>query len=64
MRPVANLEEDAFRRDRSFLVRLAFALILAVISGLFMVGWLTGDSVAGCAARSYGGVAEPPPAAE
>jgi hypothetical protein len=53
---VVDLEEQAFKRDRRFLLRLVLVLVVGVIGGLFVFGWLTGDEVAGCAAESFGGV--------
>jgi hypothetical protein len=60
MRTVADLEADAFKRDRGFLGRLALVLIAGTIAGLFMYGYLTGETVAGCAAQAFGGVTETP----
>lgn len=53
---MANLEEEAFRRDRRFLWRLGLVLILGALAGLWMFAELTGERVAGCAAQSFGGV--------
>lgn len=57
---VADLERDAFKRDRRFIVRLILALLIGTLGGVFMFAGLTGESVAGCAARAFGGVTEPP----
>ena len=57
---VADLEQDAFKRDRRFVVRLILALTVGLIGGVFMFAGLTGESVAGCAARAFGGVTETP----
>lgn len=61
---VADLEQDAFRRDRRFVVRLVLVLVIGTIGGVWMFAGLTGETVAGCAARAFGGVAETPPPAE
>lgn len=58
---VADLEQDAFRRDRRFIVRLILVLAVGTIGGVWMFAGLTGESVAGCAARAFGGVTEAPP---
>ena len=58
---VADLEQDAFRRDRGFLVRLLAMLVMGTVAGVFMFAYLTGESVAGCAAEAFGGVTDAPP---
>lgn len=57
---MASLEDHAIRRDRSFLVRLALGLGGGLLFGLFVYGWLTGATVAACAARSLDGEARAP----
>jgi len=51
---VADLEEHAFRRDKSFLVRLVVLLLLGIFGGLWLMSHLTSSSFAGCAARTFG----------
>ena len=58
--PMADLEQHAIKRDKRFLVRLAAGMIIALLAGLLVWSWLAGDSVAGCAARSFGNVTETP----
>lgn len=60
---VADLEEHAFKRDRSFLGKLAVTLVLAVAASTVIYVQLTSSSNAGCAARAYLGepeTADPP----
>lgn len=57
---MADLEQDAFRRDGRFLVRLIFVLLIGTAGGVWMFGYLTGDTMAGCAARAFGGVTQTP----
>lgn len=52
---MASLEDHAIQRDRKFLARLVLALGLGLLFGLFVFDWLTGRTVASCAARSLGG---------
>ena len=58
---MADLEEHAFRRDKRFVVRLVFTIIVALLGGLFVSGRLTNQSTAGCAADA---VLEQPGAAK
>ena len=60
-RAVADLERDAFKRDRSFVLRLEVVLIVGTLGGAFMFAGLTGTRVASCAAQAFGGVSESPP---
>ncbi len=55
---VADLEADAFKRDRGFLWKLALVLVGGVVAGVFMFAYLTGESVMGCAAEAIGGAPE------
>jgi len=57
---MADLEQDAFRRDNRFIVRLVLVLIVGTLAGLWMFAELTGDRVAGCAATTFGGVTQEP----
>ena len=57
---MASLEDHAIRRDRAFLVRLAVGLGIGLFFGLFVYGWLTGATVAACAAHSLDGDAVAP----
>jgi hypothetical protein len=56
---MADLEEQALRKDRRFLVRLALVLVAGTLAGLWMFGELTSTRTRGCAAQAVGGVAEP-----
>ncbi|MBX3276171.1 MAG: hypothetical protein KF729_38315 [Sandaracinaceae bacterium] len=58
---MADLERDAFRRDRRFLWRLVLVLVVGVLAGVWMYAQLTGERVAGCAAEAFGGVTAAPP---
>ena len=57
---MADLEQDAFRRDNRFVVRLVLVLIVGTLAGLWMFAELTGERVAGCAANAFGGVTQEP----
>lgn len=59
MHTVADLEADAFKRDKGFLGRLALVLVAGLVAGLFMFAYLTGESVTGCAAEAIEGTASP-----
>lgn len=60
MRPMADLEEDALKRDGRFLVRLIVVMILGTGAGLFIYAGITGERVAGCTADAFGGVSQTP----
>ncbi|MDB4988937.1 MAG: hypothetical protein JWN04_4115 [Myxococcaceae bacterium] len=47
---MADLEQHAFKRDKRFVVRLVFTIIVALLGGLFVSGRLTNQGTAGCAA--------------
>jgi len=51
---MADLEEHAFRRDRSFLVKLVVLLVLGALFGLWAASHLTTRGFGGCAARAFG----------
>jgi hypothetical protein len=55
---VADLEKLAIQRDRGYLVRLVLFLVVGLVVSIAMFGWLTGSSVSGCAAQSFGSVTE------
>jgi len=57
---MADLEQDAFRRDNRFIVRLVLVLVVGTLAGLWMFAELTGERVAGCAANAFGGVTQEP----
>lgn len=57
---MADLEQDTFRRDNRFIVRLVLVLIVGTLAGLWMFAELTGERVAGCAANTFGGVTQQP----
>ncbi len=54
---MADLEEQALRKDRRFLVRLVLILVVGTIAGLWMFSAMTSDRAMGCAADSVGGMA-------
>ena len=60
-KPMADLEEDALKRDSRFLVRLVVVMILGTLAGLFIYAGITGERVAGCASDAFGGVSQRPP---
>ncbi|MDB4984964.1 MAG: hypothetical protein JWN04_142 [Myxococcaceae bacterium] len=49
---MADLEQHAFKRDKRFVVRLVFTIVVAVLGGLFVSGRLTNEGNAGCAAEA------------
>lgn len=57
---MADIEQDAFKRDRRFLVRLVLVMIVAIIAGVVLFANLTGERAKGCATEAVGGVAEQP----
>lgn len=57
---MADLEEQALKKDRRFLVRLVLVLAAGAIAGLWMFASLTSDQAKGCAADAFGGVADAP----
>ncbi|MGE0791170.1 MAG: hypothetical protein AB7S26_36190 [Sandaracinaceae bacterium] len=57
---MADLEQDAFKRDSRFVVRLLLVLTVGILAGLWMFAELTGERVAGCAAQAFGGVTQDP----
>jgi hypothetical protein len=57
---VADIEQDAFKRDRRFLFRLVIVMVIAVAAGIFLFMNLTSDGAKGCATEAVGGVAEEP----
>lgn len=57
---VADLEQEAFKRDSRFIWRLVLVLIVGTLAGLWMFAELTGERVAGCAAQAFGGVTQTP----
>ena len=60
-RRMADLEEDAVKRDSRFLVRLVLVLTVGTLAGLWMFAAMTGERVSGCAAQAFGGVTQTPP---
>jgi hypothetical protein len=50
VKPMADLEQHAFKRDRRFIVRLVLMLSVATLFGLFVYSQLTSRRTAGCAA--------------
>ncbi len=57
---MADLEEQALRKDRRFLVRLVLVLVVGGIAGLWMFSAMTSDRAKGCATEAVGGVADRP----
>lgn len=57
---MADLEEDAFKRDGRFIWRLILVMAVGVIAGLWMFAQLTGDRSQGCAAEAFSGVTGAP----
>lgn len=62
MPAMADLEEHAIKRDKRFLVRLILMLAAGLLAGLWAYNFLTSDRTGACAAESFGGVTEQPPA--
>ncbi len=52
---MADLEEQALRKDRRFLVRLVLVLVVGTIAGVWMFAMMTSDRAKGCAAETVGG---------
>lgn len=59
---MADLEAHAIKRDRGFLVRLAVLLVLGILAGIWIFGYLTSHETAGCAAETFGGATTKPAA--
>jgi hypothetical protein len=59
-RYVADIEQNAFKRDRRFLVRLVLVLTVGLVAGMWMFFSMTGQRAQGCAAEAVGGVAGEP----
>ena len=55
---MADLEEQALKKDRRFLVRLVLVLVVGGIASLWMFSAMTSDRAKGCAADAVGGVAD------
>ena len=54
LRPVADLEKHAFKRDRRFIVRLVLLLAIALLAGVFLWAKMTSTSFGTCAAGAFG----------
>jgi hypothetical protein len=54
MKPVADLEEHAFQRDRRFLFRLVAFLVIGIVGALWVASHLTSPSLGTCAAELFG----------
>ncbi len=61
---VSDLEEQALKKDRRFLVRLVLVLIAGAFAGLWIIGMMTSDRAKGCAAEAVGGEVTAPPRSE
>jgi hypothetical protein len=57
---MSDLEAQALRKDRRFVVRLILVLTVGAIAGLWMFSAMTSDRAKGCAAETVGGVAGHP----
>lgn len=49
---MADLEDLALKRDRSYLVRLIAMLLLGVVASIFVARGLIGESITGCIANA------------
>ncbi len=61
---MANLEDHAIQRDKSFIVKLTIALVLGALAGLWAVSHLTSDRTAAAGAEALGYPAGSEPAAD
>ncbi len=57
---MADIEQDAFKRDRRFLWRLLIVMAVGTVAGLWLFGALTGHRVQGCAADAFSGMTGTP----
>jgi hypothetical protein len=52
---MVDLEEQALKRDRGYLVRLILMLLVGLAVSAFLWQGLTGDRVSGCLANAFMG---------
>lgn len=52
---MSDLEEQALRKDRRFLVRLVLVLLAGTFAGVWIFAMMTSDRAKGCAAEAVGG---------
>lgn len=57
---MADLEEDALKRDHGFVIKLIIVLVVGFAGGAFVMAGLTGEGFGNWAAESFGGVTAPP----
>ena len=51
---MANLEDHAIQRDKSFIVKLVIALVLGTLAGIWAMQQLTSDRTASTGASLFG----------
>ena len=51
---MANLEDHAIQRDKSFIVKLVVALIIGTLAGIWAMQQLTSDRTASTGASMFG----------
>jgi hypothetical protein len=59
---MADLEDLALKRDRSYLVRLIAMMLLGIAASIFVWRGLTGETTSGCIATAFLGQDAAPPA--
>ena len=57
---MANLEDHAIQRDKSFIVKLVVALIIGTLAGVWAMQQLTSDRTASTGASMFGYPTEAP----
>lgn len=57
---MANLEDHAIQRDKSFIVKLVIALILGALAGIWAMQQLTSDRTAATGASMFGYTTDAP----
>jgi hypothetical protein len=55
---VADIEVEALKKDRRFLVRLVLVMIVGIALGLWVFTKMTSNETQGCAADAVTGVAD------
>lgn len=51
---MANLEDHAIQRDKSFIVKLVVALVIGALAGIWAMQQLTSDRTASAGASMFG----------